>query len=101
MSTAAAVSLAINLLETKLPVHLQDCVPSTSMIALGLYQTPGSSMAQALGGVIRYLASKHASEWWSTNHVPLAAGVITGAGLGGVLVSFLQWGAIQVRGEVK
>ena len=101
MALAAALALALNLLEAALPPRLQDRVPSSSMIALGLYQSPGASIAQALGGAMRWLALTHCRGWWEANHVPLAAGVITGAGLGGVVVSFLQWGAVQPFVHVK
>ena len=79
----------------------QDYVPSASMIALGLFQDPGASIAQALGGMARHLCSTRFPTWWQENHVPLAAGVITGAGLGGVLVSFMQWAQLQPFVHVK
>jgi hypothetical protein len=101
MLASAALAFAINIIEELSPPHIQDYIPSSSMIALGFYQSTGSSIAQAVGGCLRWWGSTQRKEWWDKNHVPLAAGVITGAGLGGVMVSFIQWGSVEPFVHVK
>lgn len=87
MVVAAALGFALALAEKLLPERLARFVPSAPAIGLAFVIPAWNSISMFLGGLIGAVAGIVAPEWSSRRLVALAAGLVAGESLVGVMLS--------------
>lgn len=87
---AAAVGIALAVIESRLPKERRRYLPSPSALGLGFVVPANQSLSMLLGGVIAAIVAKRRPAWHDRFWIVVCAGAIAGESLAGVGVSLRQ-----------
>jgi uncharacterized oligopeptide transporter (OPT) family protein len=91
VATAAAIGVLLAILESTLPTRVRRFVPSASSIGFALIIPPFISLAMFLGSMARVLAEWIRPDWSRRYLIVLAAGLVAGESLAGIVTAVLEF----------
>lgn len=91
VATAVAIGALLAILESTLPARARRFVPSASSIGFALIIPPFISLAMFLGSMARVLAERIRPEWSRRYLIVLAAGLVAGESLAGIVTAVVRF----------
>jgi uncharacterized oligopeptide transporter (OPT) family protein len=95
MIWGGAVGVVLAIAEKIMPKNVRQWVPSPTGVGLALVIPAYYSISMAMGGILAFVLGKVASKWAKRFMIVLAAGVIAGDSLTGVVLAILKIAGID------
>ncbi|TNE51025.1 MAG: OPT family oligopeptide transporter [Deltaproteobacteria bacterium] len=85
-----AIGMALAILEKVVPKKVRPYMPSAASIGLAMVIPAFYSISFFIGGVLALIASRVAPKWSARFVIVIAAGLIAGESLAGIIVAFIK-----------